>query len=176
MALLSWLRGRSGLSGSIRGRTEVLDPVTEVQASSIKATPVTSCSAPALRLPVGAASPRQAAGRRGCGAAGLRAARGPGFDGGRRSSESWMFQRAGARCGRRVQVWARRLSPTSVRRGGSGLPRPAASGRIVSGGSWERQDRFGLPLAAWRPETPKVGAGGGHSCAPELALGANKEI
>lgn len=93
---------------------------------------------------------------------------GTGFDCGGNSSESWMFQRT-AREVRAARPGVSKQVVTDIclqqrRR----PPQPAASGRIVSGGSWEPQNRFGLTLAAWRPETPKVGVGVDTAALPNL--------
>lgn len=58
-----------------------------------------------------------------------------------------------------IQVLAKQVVTDICLQQRPGPRKHAARARIVSGGSWGRQNSFGLPLEAWRPETPKVGAG-----------------
>lgn len=85
------------------------------------------------------------------------------------------FSARRARLGPRVQVWASRLSSTSVCSSGSGLPsRQRAAG--LSAEVVESRKPFWSHTRCLEAWNTKGRSRGGHSCAPKLALGTNKEI
>ena len=110
---------------------------------------------PSLPLPMDAASPCRGGGVRGLHAAG------PGL---------WLWLQLLAV----MNVAARRACPGVSEQVVTDIclqrrqrpPRPAASGRIVSGGSWERQDCFWSHTRCLEAWNTKGRSGGGHSCAP----------